>query len=207
MINYIAELNEDNWLQCIHVVESPANEGSEVVPQEGNTLWPVPGPVTAPRPYLSYEIRRIGDALVWDDSRPLAEIQTDAVNQTYKDVDYVYGVAVGNRATIYKIAESDARAYKAAGYTGPVSESIAGYARKNVATLVPQSNQWAADQIIARADAFQYAEMLMRNTMFASQVDMRLATTSAQLITAVTAWNGFISGVLAQLGLPQKGTS
>ncbi len=56
-------------------------------------------------------------------------------------------------------------------------------------------------QIIGRADAFQQAELAMRNTRFDSQANMRESTTFEQLAIAVAGWNGFITALRAQLGL------
>lgn len=136
----------------------------------------------------------------WVETEELSTLKAQAIARTYVDVDAVYRDAIGYRATVYAIAEADARAYKAGGYTGEVSEYVAGYARKNY-TLAAQSNQWAADQIILRADAFRVAELAMRNTMFACQVDMRAASSPEALVVAIATWNGFIAALRAQLGL------
>jgi hypothetical protein len=130
----------------------------------------------------------------------LPALKAAAIAKTYPDVDAVYDAAVGSRTEEYKDAEADARAFAAAGYTGGVSEYVSDYALHNP-TLLVQTNQWAADQIIARADAFAAAKLLMRSTRFARQADMRAATTQAGLNAAVAAWGSFISSTRSALGL------
>lgn len=123
-----------------------------------------------------------------------------AIAATYRDVDAVYVDAIGQRKPEYDDAEADARAFAAAGYAGEPTAYVSGFALKNP-TGQAQSNQWAADNIIARADAFQSAKLAMRNTRFDLQADMRAASTAAELATASAAWNGFIAYLRAQLGL------
>lgn len=125
---------------------------------------------------------------------------TAAIAKTYIDVDRVYKDAIGRRATEYQEAEDAARAFAAAGYTGEVSEYVSDYAAHNV-TGEAQTNQWAADQIIARADAFRTAQAAMRSQRFQRQSDMRAASTPEALAAAVAAWDGFIAALRGQLGL------
>lgn len=130
----------------------------------------------------------------------LAALKADAIAKTYRDVDAVYDAAVGRRTTEYQKAEEDARAYREAGYIGDVSTRISKYAEKNP-TGQPQTNQWAADQIIARADAFHEAEDSMRDVRFDCQAAMRAATSAEELATAVAAWNTFVAEMRQTLGL------
>jgi hypothetical protein len=130
----------------------------------------------------------------------LDALKTAAIAATYADVDKVYADAVGNRTEEYKDAETDARAYAAAGYTGTVSDYVHDYALHNP-TGTTQTDQWAADQIIARADAFAQAKLSMRSQRFTSQATMRVAATQDDLSTAIAAWNNFIASLRTQLGL------
>jgi hypothetical protein len=148
----------------------------------------------------------IGDA--WDGvafTRPapvvdLPALKAAAITKTYADVDGVYKAAIGRRATEYQDAEDAARAFAAAGYMGDVSEYVSDYAAHNV-TGEAQTDQWAADQIIARADAFRAAQAAMRTKRFEWQAAMRAASTPDELAAAVAAWNGFIAALRGQLGL------
>lgn len=123
-----------------------------------------------------------------------------AIAKTYVDVDTIYDLAVGRRTTEYSNAEAAAVAYKAAGFTGPVSDYISGHAASNPTGQV-QTNAWAAQQIIERADAFRWAELQMRNVRFARQAAMRAAASDEELAVAVGAWDGFIEFVRSNLGL------
>jgi len=147
--------------------------------------------------------------LAWNDGDP-AWVDNDTVDpvdlaaalaRCYTDIDAVVIAAVGARTEEYKDAEAAARAYRAAGYEGEVDVDVSSFALHNP-TGEEQSNQWAADQIIARADAFASARKVMRSTRFASQAAMRAAATPAELATAVDAWLAFIAEIRTSLGLP-----
>lgn len=174
------------------------------------------GPITVEAPYqataepiLNYPIADsptkelhidAAGALYWVETATLDELKATAVSKTYKDVDSIYEAAIGNRATEYKEAEIDARAFAAAGFVGDVSEYVSWYATYNPTGSV-QSNQWAAEQIIARADAFAAAQKAMRCTRFQRQAQMHSAATEEELAATVSAWDGFISTLRGQLGL------
>jgi hypothetical protein len=130
----------------------------------------------------------------------MAALKDTALARTYADVDKVTFDAVGNRVEEYKDAEAAARAYVAAGYTGDADSDISSYARHNP-TGMEQTSQWAADQIIARADAFRAAQKAMRAKRFECQAAMRAATAPEGLAMAVQDWDGFITQTRADLGL------
>lgn len=126
------------------------------------------------------------------------QLQTAAaIAATYRDVDAVYSDAIGQRGPEYADAETDARAFIAG---GELTAYVSDFAQDNP-TGQAQSNQWAAENIIARADAFRSAKLAMRSARFARQTEMRAATTTAALQLAISSWEGFIAGVRAQLGL------
>lgn len=133
----------------------------------------------------------------------LADVNFDArkalaIAQTYLDVDAVTLAAVGQRGEEYKSAEAAARDFSAAGYVGEPVADVSSYAQFNP-TGEAQSNRWAADQIIARADAFRAAQTAMRCQRFEAQATMRGAQDTAALAVAVSAWESFIASVRAQL--------
>lgn len=130
----------------------------------------------------------------------LKALRASAMAKTYADVDAVTRSAVGDRAEEYRDAEAAARGFVAAGYEGAVDESVSSYAQYNP-TGQEQSNTWAADQIIARADAFRAAQKTMRARRFASQSEIRLADTPEAIEAAVEAWSEFIAGIRAALGV------
>lgn len=141
-----------------------------------------------------------GASPVWE-APELADLKAAAITRTYADVDGVYDAAIGRRGTEYERAEAAARAYLAADVEPEeVSPYIVGHARSNP-TGQQQTNEWAAQQIIARADAFRWAELQMRNVRFDRQADMRAATTPEELAAAVAGWDGFIRQLRSALGL------
>jgi hypothetical protein len=123
-----------------------------------------------------------------------------AVVQCYADVDAVTVAAVGGRTEEYRVAEEDARAFAATGYAGDPSLSVSAFAKFNT-TGQAQTNQWAADQIIAKADAYRAAQAQMRAKRFECQTSMRASTTPEQLAAAVAVWRSFIAGTRSALGL------
>lgn len=145
-----------------------------------------------------WEVTALPEAQV---AQQLEAGKAQAIARTYTDVDRVYADAVGNRTEEYKDAEADARAFAASGYTSTPSANITSFALRNP-TGTAQTNQWAADQIIARADAFASAKLSMREQRFGHQASIREATTQADLDTAVTSWTTYISQLRTQLGLP-----
>jgi hypothetical protein len=129
-----------------------------------------------------------------------AEAKAAAIDKAFTDVDRVTRAAIGDRVEEYRQAEEEARAYRLAEYTGEVSLDISSYAEHN-STGAKQTNRWAADGIIARADAFRQAQTTMRAGRFEYQAKMRDARTAADLDKVLAAWNAFIAGVRRALGL------
>lgn len=201
--NWYAALDAEHWVSHY---ESALEE--EVGPSIPSTLGPYTyrlvdvAEVYAAPPTSTSRRRRDGAELVWVETAVLPSLLAAALAQTYLDVDAVYKDAIGMRATEYARAEEFARAYLAAD-PGPtvVSGYITGHAQHNP-TGIQQTNDWAAQQIIERADVFRWAELQMRNVRFARQADMRAAATPEELAVAVDTWNGFITYLRALLGLP-----
>ncbi|HEY0063156.1 MAG TPA: hypothetical protein VGC21_13625 [Telluria sp.] len=163
------------------------------------TAMPVTGWPAADSPTKELHIDSSG-ALYWVETAALAQLKAAAIAKTYKDVDAIYDDAIGRRATEYKEAEEVARAFAVAGFAGPVSAYVSSYALYNP-TGVVQTNRWAAEQIIARADAFLMAQSAMRATRFAKQAQMQAADNEDDLVAAAAAWDEFIAVLRGQLGL------
>ena len=136
--------------------------------------------------------------VVWVDTQVLADAIDAAVAKCYPDIDAVYADAIGNRAVEYTDAETDARAFIAG---GAVTENVSSFAVSNP-TGQPQTNQWAAEQIIARADAFKTAQVAMRTQRFDTQSAIRACASLATLAQVVYLWDQFITNLRTQLGLP-----
>jgi hypothetical protein len=126
--------------------------------------------------------------------------RAQAVAKCYTDCDHVTVLAVGNRTVEYSEAEASARAYRAAGYTGTPDTDVSSYASYNFTGAV-QSAKWAADMIIARADAFRVAQKSMRSTRFEYQNLLRATNTPEELAMVVKGWDDFIAATRKSLGL------
>jgi hypothetical protein len=121
-----------------------------------------------------------------------------AVQQCYGDTDAITTAAVGARIEEYRQAEADARSFAAGGYLGDATSSVSSYALYNP-TGETQSNQWAADKIIANADQYRQAQEQMRAKRFEYQARMRGATSLANLADIAEGWNLFIAGIRSAL--------
>lgn len=141
-----------------------------------------------------------GEEVVWEDAVPLESRVESAFKVTYADIDKIYADCVGNRTEEYKDSENDARAFAAAGYEGPVTINVSSFAKRNPTGQI-QSNEWAAKQIIAQADAYATAKVAMREQRFDTQADLREASTLADLDQIMHHWDEFIQGMRKSLKL------
>lgn len=144
---------------------------------------------------------------VWDEVskrwvyvEPLSIRRAAAISKCYSDIDAIVKAAVGERAEEYKEALAEAQAFADSGYAEPAPESVVKFAQKNP-TMQVQTNAWAAQQVIGRAQALADARKRMRDQRFDSQYDMRAAATGADLDAAIAAWDAFTLVIHAQLGL------
>lgn len=110
------------------------------------------------------------------------------------DVDAIYRAVQGDRAAEYLLAESDAMAYKAAGYTGTVPSSVASWATAKV-----QTAKWATDDILTTAAGWRQAQAAMRASRLALKEQAR---TAPDLGPVAAQWSGFVTTIRAALGVP-----
>lgn len=202
---YLQVRNEDNTILWVMLYDDPDAGPGIPVPtaQPGFTLIDAPEASTFTRAgRRATEVAFWRDGVIeWEDSVPLAAHIKAAIDATYPDVDAIYEAAVGRRTTEYTRAEEAAREYVAAEVKPAiVSSYITGHAERNPTGEV-QTNEWAAQQIIERADAFRWAELQMRNARFAHQADMRAATSAEELEAVVESWRGFIEWLREILGV------
>ena len=109
------------------------------------------------------------------------------------DTDAIYRAVQGDRAMEYVLAESDAKAYKAAGYTGTVPDSVASWA-----SAKGQTATWAADDILTTATGWRQAQSSIRATRLACKEQARVASD----MTPITAqWSGFVVAIKTALGV------
>lgn len=126
----------------------------------------------------------------------LAELKKAMQRQVDAQVDSIMRDCIGERATEYQRAESQARAYKAAGYSGSVPTTVRVWAETKSWT-----NQQAADDIIAQADSWIAAQDVIRENRLKTKEAYRVATSNAQLNAAQLAWNGFVVSIRNALGV------
>lgn len=112
------------------------------------------------------------------------------------DVDAIYSATVGNRQSEYELAESDATAYQAAGYTGTVPASVQAWA-----TVKNWTAQTAANDILATATAWRSAQVAIRSARLQRKEAARNAADQAGLDAVKAQWAGFVAAIRGQLGL------
>lgn len=109
------------------------------------------------------------------------------------DVDAIYAAVQGNRGAEYALAEAEATAFKAAGYTGTAPGSVASWA-----TVKGQSNTWATDDILATAALWRGAQAAMRAKRLKCKED---AKAPATVQAAMDEWAAFVLSLKSQLGV------
>lgn len=118
------------------------------------------------------------------------------VIQIDSDADSIYVAALGNRATEYAQAESDATAYRADGYSGDVPGYVQAWA-----TATFKSAQWAADDILSTAQGWRNTQAAIRLNRLTCKEIARNATTLTELHSVEAQWAGFLSAIKTQLGI------
>ena len=126
----------------------------------------------------------------------LAIAKSVAIRKIDVDVDVIYGAVLGNRAEEYRIAKEEAQAYKDAGYTGTVPASVSGYVTAKGWTATQ-----ATDDILATAAAWLAAKDAIRAARLLRKEQVRIATTQADINTAMAAWQAFVVYIKGQLGI------
>jgi hypothetical protein len=112
------------------------------------------------------------------------------------DVDAVFQEVVGSRSTEYNAAYADALAYQTAGFAGAVPQSVQDWA-----IIMRQTPTWAAQNVLATANAWTAAQAAMRKNRLATKQAARTAQSYDQILAAQQAWNGFMASIRQQLGI------
>lgn len=124
------------------------------------------------------------------------ENRESAIAKIDADTDAIYGAVLGNREQEYTLAETDATAYKDAGYAGAVPDSVQSWATAKGWTATQ-----AADDILATAAAWRSAQASIRAQRLASKEAVRAAVDAAGVSTAMGAWAVFAVTTRGQLGI------
>lgn len=120
----------------------------------------------------------------------------DTIRRIDVDVDNIYRDAVGNRLSEYQLAESEAAAFKTAGYAGTVPPTTQSWA-----TLNSLSATWAADNILAQSALWKAAQLAIRNARLATKATVRKAIDVTALDAAVVTWSATVTILRNQLGI------
>lgn len=113
------------------------------------------------------------------------------------DTDSIYGSMLGNRGEEYTLAATEAKAYKDAGYTGPVPGSVQSWATAKAWTTTQ-----AADDILTTAAQWLGAQSAIRSARLLRKEQARgTASDPVARITAMAAWAGFTTAIRSQLGI------
>ncbi len=134
----------------------------------------------------------------WTDPYPPVHVVTTEersalLKKIDADTDAIYLAVQGNRGPEYQLAETDAVAYKAAGYTGTVPASVQSWA-----TAKAQTAQWSADDILTTATAWRGAQASIRANRLARK---EAARTASDLSPVTTQWDGFVKAIKTALGV------
>lgn len=130
---------------------------------------------------------------------PLADQIDDAVRKIDRDVDRIYVDTIGNRGEEYRLAEADAQAYEAAGFSGAVPPFVADH--QAAKAHLGWTAQQAAEDILATAANWRGAQAQIRAQRLSSKEQARIAADSAALQAVMVAWDGFVVTVRNSLGI------
>jgi hypothetical protein len=141
----------------------------------------------------------------WNGSAVVANVPDPAILAAAKaafiikvdaDVDAIYRDAIGNRTTEYTLANADAVAFKAAGYTGTVPSSVQSWA-----TAKGWTAQAATDDMLATASDWLGAQVTMRAARLLRKEQARVAADAAALAVVMAAWAAFVVAIRTALGI------
>tara|TARA_R110000868_G_scaffold399397_1_gene673096 strand:+ start:1169 stop:1825 length:657 start_codon:yes stop_codon:yes gene_type:complete len=130
---------------------------------------------------------------VFPDSIPAFILQVD------NDTDSLIKSVIGERGGEYELAENEATAYKAAGYTGTVPSSVQAWATAKGWTATQ-----ATDSILTAATGWRTAQAALRAARLLHKEQASVAVDAAELDTIKTQWNDFLAALKTSLGVEGK---
>ena len=165
-----------------------------VIPDHVENGWTFDGSeyTAPPAPYVpsQEELDAIAAA---ESARVLTAARANLIRQIDADTDAIYRAVQGDRAMEYVLAESDAKAYKSAGYTGTVPDSVASWASAKGETAT-----WATDDILTTARGWRQAQSSIRATRLTCKERARV---ESDLAPIAAAWAGFAVAIKTALGV------
>lgn len=200
-----ANIDTDGWIlaECGRpdaddMVGPPAPPGLE--PAEGTSLRQLAAPVLRNRPSPTARARWLDTpAPVWVESADLEALVAQGLDDVDTPADQARAAVLvkQTQSEEYKFAERDARAYQAAGYTGPPGRGVSGWA------AAKYRDNWtdrdACDDILNTAN--RWVELLydIRDLRLAAKEDIRHAADGAEIATLVAKFKADLA--LAMQGL------
>lgn len=138
-----------------------------------------------------------GNCVITEAPAPsFADVRAAAIRTIDADVDAIYAAVIGNRQAEYDLAEKDAQAYKAAGYTGTVPASVQAWADAK-----KQTAKWAADDILATSANWRTLQADIRAYRLGRKEDARNATDVAGVDAVMTTWAEYVARTRTALGV------
>lgn len=142
------------------------------------------------------DAQAIADAFDLNAPPTLAERIKTAIAKIDQDTDAIIRDVIGERGNEYKLAEEEAKSFKAAGYAGTVPASVKSWADAKGWTATV-----ACDDILATAAGWLNAQSSIRSNRLARKEEARKATTAAGVDTALASWATFVAQVRTSLGV------
>ncbi len=124
------------------------------------------------------------------DNKAVALVEIDQIN------DYIVTLAIGRRDTEYLMAEKQAQAYIDAGYTGDTYPYVHSWA-----IAKGETEQWAADDIIATANTWRTVQSDVREKRLVHKENIRNAATIEEFAVIMQSWYAYVEIVKTQLGI------
>lgn len=112
------------------------------------------------------------------------------------DVDTVYKLVIGNRLAEYQLAEREATEFKNNNYSGTVPSTVQSWA-----TAQNQTAQWAADSILAQANAWINAQNAIRSARLATKAAVQNAQNESEINAVKNNWKITIQQIRQSLGV------
>ena len=147
--------------------------------------------------YIEYAAWTV-DGNIADISTSLPDQITVALRKTDLDTNSIYYEFIGNRATDYSMADEDALAYKNAGFSGPVPESVQSWANVN-----DETPRQAAEAVLLIASKWRAAQENIRRERLFRKKQIRVATSTQQIERVLATWKAFVITVCQSLNASQ----
>lgn len=127
----------------------------------------------------------------FDDQQAAVIMSIDA------EVDDIIARTIGNRATEYLLAETEAQAFKQAGYP---EDDVPSCVEDDMLAFNRTARE-AADAILTQAGAWRQAQQIMRRQRLLRKEEARNAATIDDLAGVINKWRGFTTFIKQQLGI------